>query len=121
MKFNLAIVAALATLAAAPAAMAEAKQDFDLVNATGYTIDKVYVAPSKSDDWEEDVLGRGTLSNKESVHITFHRSSNTCNWDLKVVYDDGTSAEWAKFDLCTVSKITIKYDKKTDTTSAVYE
>lgn len=108
-------------VAAHGASAQEAKQDFTLVNGTGYTIDQVYVAPSKSNDWEEDVLGRDQLANKESVEIRFNRADKTCKWDLKVVYDDKSSAEWAGFDLCTVSKITIKYDRASDTTSAVYE
>jgi len=115
-------LSALFVLAAAHGASAqEAKQDFTLVNTTGYTIDKVFVAPTKSDDWEEDVLGRDQLVDKDKVAIHFSRADKTCLWDLKVVYDDATSAEWTKFDLCTVSKITIKYDRASDTTSAVYE
>lgn len=115
-------LSALFILAAAHGASAqEAKQDFTLVNATGYTIDQVFVAPTKSDDWEEDVLGRDQLANKEYVNIHFARANKTCLWDLKVVYDDNTAAEWTKFDLCSVSKITIKYDRASDTTSAVYE
>jgi hypothetical protein len=121
MKNALAIIGALTVMGAASVAMAEAKQDFTLVNATGYTIDQVYVAPTKSNDWEEDVLGRDALGNKDSVHITFSRGDKTCNWDLKVVYDDGETAEWEKFDLCTVSKITIKYNRSSGSTSAVYE
>lgn len=113
--------AAAAVLLVSQGAWAEAKQDFTLVNATGYTIDKVFVAPSKSNNWEEDVLGRDQLGNKQYVNIHFSRADKTCNWDLKVVYDDNTSAEWSNFDLCTVSKITIKYDRASDTTSAVYE
>lgn len=114
-------LSALFVLVASQAAWAEAKQDFTLVNTTGYTIDKVYVAPTKSNDWEEDVLGQDQLGNKEYVAIHFSRADKTCSWDLKVVYDDGESAEWDSFDLCTVSKITIKYDRSSGATSAVYE
>lgn len=121
MKLILAAATSLSIMMTASLAAAEAKQDFTLVNATGYTIEKVYVAPSKSDSWEDDVLGRDTLANKESVHIKFQRADKTCKWDLKVVYDDNTSAEWSNFDLCSVSKITIKYDRASDTTSAEYE
>lgn len=76
-----------ATFVMCPAARAqEAKQDFSLVNKTGYELSKVYVSPTKSDDWDEDILGRDTLANGESVDIHFHRSNKTCQWDLKVVY-----------------------------------
>jgi hypothetical protein len=106
----------------APAYSQEAKQDFDLVNQTGYQIKAVYVSPGKSDDWEEDVLGEDLLDQGDTWQIRFHRSEKTCHWDLKVVYaDDGSSAVWQNIDLCSVDKITIHYNRKTDTTSATFD
>ncbi|MEO5337712.1 MAG: hypothetical protein H7841_12580 [Magnetospirillum sp. WYHS-4] len=105
----------------ASAAIAQSKQDFDLVNKTGYAIDEVYVTPADSDDWQNDVLGRDILANGDSVHIHFSRSAKTCLWDLKVVYDDKETAEWHDFDLCTTSKIVVRYNRKTGETSADYE
>ncbi len=103
-------------------AHAEARQDFDLSNKTGYEIKEVYVSPSKSDDWEEDVLGTGTLPDGNKVHIKFHRATETCQWDLKVVYtDDGSSAVWQNINLCEVEKITIHYNRSSDTTSATFD
>ncbi len=114
-----ALAAALAAVAVAPASAAQ--QDFDLINQTGYTIEQVYVSPTNSNNWQEDVLGRDVMNDGEGGTITFNRSERTCLWDLKVVYDDGESAEWDRFDLCKVSTITIHYDRKTGETSAEYE
>jgi len=109
-------------LSFAGAAHAEAKQDFDLSNKTGYEIKEVYVSPSKSDDWAEDVLGTGTLPDGNKVHIKFHRSTTSCEWDVKVVYtDDSSSAVWQNINLCEVEKITIHYTRSTDTTSATFD
>ncbi len=58
-----------------PLAAAEARQNFTLVNKTGYDIEKVFVSPSKSDDWEEDVLGKDTLDDGDSWEIKFHRAT----------------------------------------------
>lgn len=121
MKLFVGMAAIVAGLAFAAPAAAQGKQDFTLVNKTGYTIDQVYVAPTSSDDWDSDVLGRDTLGNGESVHITFDRAAKTCSWDLKVVYDDGEKAEWEKFDLCQISKINIHYNRSSGQTSATYE
>ena len=97
-------------------------QDFTLINKTGYEIGEVYVAPSKSNDWEEDVLGQDVLADGDQVNITFARKTESCFWDMKVVYTiDNTTAEWDRFNLCEVSKIKIFYNHKTDTTSATYE
>lgn len=103
------------------AALADGKQNFSLLNKTGYTISEVYVAPSKSASWEEDVLGRDQLPNGSTVDIIFSRKEKVCKWDLMVVYEDGEEAEWAGFDLCTVSRIAISYNRKTGETWATYE
>ena len=42
-------------------AFAQGKQNFTLVNQTGYDISEVYVSPANSSDWEEDVLGEDIL------------------------------------------------------------
>ena len=121
MRLGTIAAAALLSLSLAGTAAAEGKQDFSLTNRTGYTIDQVYVAPSKSDEWEEDVLGRDVLGDGERVDISFHRKQKSCQWDLKVVYDDGEEAEWYGFDLCSVSKIKIFYKEKSGETWAEYE
>ena len=120
--FVLAFSWCVLTALAGPAHAADAKQDFDLVNKTGFEIKHVYVSPSKSDEWEEDVLGKDTLDDDETWAIKFHRSEKTCKWDLKVVYsDDGSSAIWHDIDLCSVEKVTIRYNRKSDTTSASFD
>lgn len=111
-----------ASLFVAAGAQAQGKQDFTLVNSTGYVISEVYVAPSSSDDWENDILGSGLLDEGVSVPIHFERGAKTCKWDLKVVYKiDNSKAVWSNIDLCEISKITIKYNKSTDTTSASFD
>lgn len=43
--------------------------DFTLHNNTGYQIEEVYVSPTDTDDWEEDVLGEEVLENGAQVEI----------------------------------------------------
>jgi hypothetical protein len=38
-----------------------------------------------------------------------------------VYHDDDSSAVWHDIDLCSVAKITIRYNRKTDTTSATFD
>jgi hypothetical protein len=122
MRLVAALICASATLALSQSAFAQAKQDFTLINATGYVISHVYVSPSKADDWGDDILGKSTMDDDEEVHITFSRGAKTCDWDLKVTYeDDNSSVVWHEFDLCKISKIKIKYDRKADSTSASTE
>jgi len=120
--FAAAFAAVLAVAASAPAFAEDAKQDFSLVNKTGYELKALYVAPSKSDDWGDDVLGQDVLSDGQTVNVHFSPKVHTCKWDLKVTYsDDDSNAVWEKVDLCSVDKITIKYDRKSDTTSATFD
>ena len=119
--FFAAVVAAVLTFAV-PAVAQDAKQDFKMVNATGYELKALYVSPSKSDDWQEDILGQDTLSDGQTVNVHFSPKVKTCKWDLKVTYsDDNSSAVWSDIDLCTVEKITIRYDKDADKTTATFD
>jgi hypothetical protein len=116
--FGLALVA---VLAAPSTASAQAKQNFSIVNKTGYTISEVYVSPAKAKSWQEDILGSDVLANAATIEISFSRRERSCLWDLKVVYDDGESAEWDNFNLCQVSRITISYNRKSGETWAEYD
>jgi hypothetical protein len=119
--WNFAVFAAVLAIAG-PAGAQEAKQDFKLVNKTGYELKALYVAPSKSDDWQEDVLGQDVLADGQAVNVHFSPKTKTCMFDLKVTYsDDDSNAVWEKIDLCTVEKITIHYNRKSDQTSATFD
>lgn len=84
--------------------------DFTLVNSTKYTIVELYVSPTNDDKWGEDVLGEDVLKPGEKVDISFSRGETTCTWDLKIVDEDKDEVEWAKFNLCEASEITLKYE-----------
>ncbi|TAN46719.1 MAG: hypothetical protein EPN21_19755 [Methylococcaceae bacterium] len=116
------LIAGALAFVATSSAWAAGKQDFTLINKTGYEIDQVYVSAASTSDWEEDILGQDTLGNGERVNINFPRGSRGCKFDLKVVYsDDESEAVWEDIDLCTVEKITIKWNKKSGETSATFD
>lgn len=96
------------TPATAPASTA-ADQDFTLVNATGVEIDKVFISPHSSDDWEEDILGQDTLPDGEKVDIKFNRAEKAPLWDLRIEDKKGNSIEWENLNLLEISKLTIDY------------
>jgi hypothetical protein len=94
---------------AAPAADTAGAQDFTLVNETGVEIDKVYIAPHSSDDWEEDILGQDTLPSGQKVDIKFHRAEKAALWDLRVEDNKENSIEWENLNLLEISKLTLHY------------
>lgn len=118
---RVALFAAPVALMLSTMSLAQGQQDFRLINATGYSIAEVYVAPSKSSEWEEDVMGRDMLGVDEEVDITFDPREDVCHYDLKVRFADGDEAEWYDFNLCQVSWIRLHYNNKTGDTTAEYE
>ena len=123
MKFACISIAASALLWATTASAQDAKQDFSIVNKTGYDISEIYVSPSNSNDWEDELLGDDQeLEDGEKFNVHFAPKVKTCKWDLKVTYsDDDSNAVWQGIDLCSVSTITIFYDRKSDKTRATFD
>ena len=98
-----------------------AQQDFTLQNKTGYQIDEVYVSQSSSRNWGNDVMGRDALADGNTVDISFNAPENACHWDMRVKYNDGDEATWNNLNLCNISKVTLFWDRKAQTTRAVTE
>jgi len=118
MRAMLKPLAAVAMLALAGASANAANQDFTLYNATGYTIDKVYVSAVGKSTWGKDVLGEDQLEDGNKVDIVFKSGTNACSYDLKVVYSDDDTATWSDVNLCELSKIHLHWDKKAGVTRA---
>jgi len=91
--------------------------DFTLVNATGYTIQEVYVSPTSYRKWDSNVL-RAPLLNKKSIPIHFLPLTLATSWDIKVVWQKSQfqPLEWKGFDLATLDKIVLHCDRKTGRT-----
>jgi hypothetical protein len=107
---------------AGPALAQDAKQDFKLVNKTGYDLKSIFIGPSSSEKWSPVTVDQPSITDGMTVNMHFTPGTKTCHWDLKVVYaEDDSSAVWQKIDLCTVEKITIKYDRNKDVTSATFD
>jgi hypothetical protein len=85
------------------------KQDFTLVNQTGVEIDKLYIAPHDSDDWQEDILGQDTLPSGQTVDIKFARNEKAALWDLRIEDSKGNAIEWENLNLLQISKVTLFY------------
>lgn len=108
-------------LGLATSAQAELNLDFELVNKTGYGIKEIYIAPSASDNWEENIL-KSELENGETLEVSFSPEANSKKWDLKIVWSDGdTPVVWSGYDLTEISKLTLFYNADTEKTTAKAE
>jgi hypothetical protein len=56
----------------------------------------LYVSPTTSDDWEEDVLGTGVLQSGQSVNVRLALPLSRANrYDIKMIDSDGdTYTKW---------------------------
>jgi len=84
-------------------------QDFTLINKTGVEIHALHVSPHSSDEWGEDILGKDTLPNGESLEIAFPSRARAAHWDLRVEDEKGNSLTWESIDLLEVSEVTLHY------------
>jgi hypothetical protein len=54
--------------------------------------------------------------------IQFQPTTQACNWDIKVKWSDGSEEDWdTPFNLCEISKLTLRYNRATGVTSADVE
>jgi hypothetical protein len=105
MALGLFAVAGIALLSASAAPAGD--QDFTLVNKTGVEIHALHVAPHSSDDWGEDILGKDTLANGESLEITFGKHDRAHHWDLRIEDEKGNSVTWENLDLMKIEEVTL--------------
>ena len=80
-------LAAASFLLAAPA-MAE-DLEFLFENNSSFVIVELYASPSNVGEWEEDILGRDILDAGESARVSIRDGRRACEYDLKIVFDDG--------------------------------
>jgi hypothetical protein len=107
---TVAVFCFLAFAVAPVTAVAESALDFVLVNDTGYEIDKIFVSPTKTEEWGSDIMGQDTLADGQSVKIHFNRThEGTTKWDIKIIFTDKENRFWTDLDLSTISEITLHY------------
>ena len=96
------------TLFTAPVALA-GEQDFTLVNKTGIEIHNLHIAPHKSDSWGDDILGKGTMEDGETLKITFARQEKAAHWDLNITDEKGHSITWESLNLLEISTVVLHF------------
>jgi hypothetical protein len=77
-------------------------QDFTIRNNGKFAVFYIYVSPNYSDQWEEDVLGSGTLPANSQIDIEMSGYDNHCIFDIKIVDERENAREYYDVDLCNV-------------------
>ncbi len=101
----LTIAAATALLVAGSAAQA-ADRHVDIVNNTGLQMTHFYASNSGANSWEEDILGKDTLDDGDTVTVDINDGSGACKFDFKAVFEGGASLVRTGIDVCTITSFT---------------
>ena len=80
----------------------------ELTNNTRMTIVQIYISPVGTDFWNIDLLGVDFLVPAGSVLVNIDDRAG-CRFDVKTVFDDGTSKIRRDVDICTVQRYAISY------------
>ena len=94
----IAVATAVAALWVAPAFAQELA--FTLDNQSSGDINELYVSTLDSNSWEEDILGQDVLAAGEQATITLSNTDGRCEFDVRLVYDDGSITDERKINLC---------------------
>jgi hypothetical protein len=118
-RFYLAL-SVLAVLGGSPSFAADLR-DVTVVNGTGYGIKFLGFNNPGDNDWSDNELPSGSvLPDGNSVYVKFNTADKGCKWNFKIDWADAgyPGVLWRDIDLCQVSKVTLKYDRGSDTTTA---
>ena len=83
------------------------KLNFALTNSTGTALRGLYVSPSSSTGWEENLITTDTLNDGDRIYIKFNPNEQTRDWDLRIEGVDGNYAEWKQLKLEEATEITL--------------
>ena len=84
--------------------------DFSLINLTGAPVTSVYLSPSASGGWEENILAGSDLKSGNVLNIRFNPNETAVMWDMRIEGADGHYAEWKNLNLGNTSQITLRLE-----------
>jgi hypothetical protein len=72
-------------------------------NNTGWTMLRFYASDSRVTDWEEDMLGRGTLAAGSSIMMNIDDGSGACLYDFKAEFTNGQVLTRFNVNVCQIA------------------
>ena len=117
----LGFVAAVAMLSAS-ATFAADERNVTVVNGTGYGIKFLGFNNPGDNDWSDNELG-SVLGNGGSVYVKFNNADKGCVWNFRISWADPGYPDvlWRNVDLCSIDKLTLKWDRSSNETSFIAE
>ena len=124
MKHLLLAFTALAVISAASPSLAADERNVTVVNGTGYGIKFLGFNNPGDNDWSDNELPSSSVfPSGDSVYVKFNTEDKGCKWNFKIEWSDPgyPGVIWHDVDLCHIAKLTLKYNRSTDTTTAEVE
>jgi hypothetical protein len=114
------ILGFVAAITLAGQALAADARNVTVINGTGYGIKFLGFNNPGDSDWSENELS-GTSANGASVYVKFNTADEGGTWNFKIEWADPgyPGVLWEGIDLCSTEEITLKYDRASNTTSAL--
>jgi hypothetical protein len=112
------VLTAAASLASAPSFAGDSEVWF--ANNSGHAIREVYLSPASQGQWGGDRFqDNAAMENGTQILLKFG-ARLSCMQDLKVVFaDNNAEAVMTSLDMCSINKVSLKFDPKTRTTIAL--
>jgi hypothetical protein len=98
------------------------ERNITVVNGTGYGIKFLGFNNPGDNDWSDNELG-GVLDDGGDVYVKFNEADDGCVWNIRISWAEAGYPDvlWRNVNVCTINKITLKYDRASDTTSFTSE
>jgi len=100
------ILCALQTATGPPASALD--QWVQLTNTTRMTIVEIYISHVGAQLWDIDLLGTDFLAPVSSVWTSIDDAAG-CRFDIKIVFDDGTTQIRRNVNVCGLEKLAISF------------
>jgi hypothetical protein len=78
-----------------------------LNNLTGTSFRALYLSPSSSTGWQENVLAGSQLKDGDTLDLQFDLKEKNIEWDMRVEGVNSYQAEWKNLKLSEISEITM--------------
>lgn len=85
---------------AAPAASHAGDHQLSVTNSGGAVVSALYVAPSGSPDFSDDLLGKQVASIGKTVHVKVKDPAGACVFDVQFLMADGTTVTRKAVNVC---------------------
>jgi hypothetical protein len=80
-----------------------------IINNTRVVIIEIYLAQVGTDRWQKDLLNDDILEPANSVFLQIDDGTGYCRFDMKTVFDDGTSMIHRNVNMCRMEGFAISY------------